>query len=248
MQRHQDLDRVFIISEIHPQHGGDLGNATTMILQSKMAGADTVKIQLYDAEHIWGDQERSYQEISKDQLKDLKAYSDSMGIGLFASVFDTERLDWCEELGFPYYKIASRSVIDENLCRAIIATGKPVFISLGMYDWQTKGWPYKGDNLIYFYCVSKYPTLLHEIEMPEFALGSFLGYSDHTIGIAACLFAVSRGARYIEKHFTLNKGRQGFTEQAHACSMDFDDLRRLRELTDSLSILRTNVRNRSLKD
>ena len=29
----------------------------------------------------------------------------------------------------------------------------------------------------------------------------FDGFSDHTIGIAACLHAVSKGAKIIEKHF-----------------------------------------------
>ena len=36
---------MFIISEIFPQHGGSLEVAEQMILQSKMGGADAVKVQ-----------------------------------------------------------------------------------------------------------------------------------------------------------------------------------------------------------
>ena len=37
-----------------------------------------------------------------------------------------------------------------------------------MYDFKNKKLPYEGENLIYLYCVSKYPTMLSEIEMPNF--------------------------------------------------------------------------------
>ncbi|HID64845.1 MAG TPA: hypothetical protein EYP49_19170 [Anaerolineae bacterium] len=240
MHRRPGFGRVFIISEIHPQHSGDLADAYTMILQSKMAGADAVKVQLYDTERVHGNNLREYLQVSKEQLSDLKAYADSVRVDLFASVFDIERLEWCEELGFKYHKIASRSVKDESLCHTVISTGKPVFISLGMFDWRKEGLPYEGDNVTYFYCVAKYPTLLEEIEMPRFAPEHIAGYSDHSIGIAACVFAISRGAQYIEKHFTLNKSRQHSTEKAHLGSMDFDELRLLRQFADSISIMRSS--------
>ena len=34
---------------------------------------------------------------------------------------------------------------------------------------------------------------------------NFSGYSDHTLGPEAVLLAVARGAKIIEKHFTLDK-------------------------------------------
>ena len=33
----------------------------------------------------------------------------------------------------------------------------------------------------------------------------FKGYSDHTIGIATAIYAISKGALVIEKHFSNNK-------------------------------------------
>ena len=41
--------------------------------------------------------------------------------------------------------------------------------------------------------------------MPDFNNSFFSGYSDHTIGISACLYAVSKGAKIIEKHFSNSK-------------------------------------------
>ena len=55
------------------------------------------------------------------------------------------------------------------------------------------------------------------------------GYSDHSIGIGACIEAASRGATLIEKHFTLDKNLQCETESAHSCSMDLNELKKLSE-------------------
>ena len=40
---------VTIISEIHPQHYGSMSEIKRMIIQSKIGGADIVKLQLYDS-------------------------------------------------------------------------------------------------------------------------------------------------------------------------------------------------------
>ena len=87
---------MFVISEIFPQHGGSLEVAEQMILQSKMAGADAVKVQLYGANQFGA--ERAYLELNFDGLKRLKEYGERVGIDVFATPFTEERLEWCKEL------------------------------------------------------------------------------------------------------------------------------------------------------
>lgn len=237
MYRNKNFDKVYIISEIHPQFNGDMSTAQTMMLQSKMAGADAVKVQLYDS-MTFGDESRRYVQLSKDEFKDMKQYADSIGLDFFASVFNKDRVDWCEDVGVEYYKIASPTVKDTELSELMISTGKPTLISLGMWDWQEKGIPWEGDHLTYFYCVSKYPTMMKDIEMPIFGEDKvFQGYSDHTIDIDACAYAVARGASYLEKHYTLNKSLYFQTEMGHTGGMNMDDLRRLRKLADTFTLL-----------
>ena len=123
----------------------------------------------------------------------------------------------------------------------IIETGKTVFISLGMYDYKKKGIPFKNKNIVYFYCVSKYPTKLEELSMPNFENNKiFKGFSDHTIGIGACIYAVAKGATYLEKHFSNNKSLGIDTQMAHVCSMDQNDLTKLREYCDTISLIKSN--------
>ena len=62
-----------------------------------------------------------------------------------------------------------------------------------------------------------------------------IGYSDHSIGIEACKEAVRRGAKVLEKHYTLSHSLHCKTESAHVCSMVQEELIELRKYCDGLS-------------
>jgi len=237
MQDRLHNNRVKIISEIHPQHHGCMDEIKRMILLSKMGGADFVKVQLYESKKLFLNNKRSYIQIEKDELSEIVNYSKNIGIELFASVFNEDRIKWCEDLGIKLYKIASISISNKKLCKKIIETNKPVIASLGMYDFKKKKIPFTNKNVSYLYCVSNYPTNLEDIDMPDFKKSFFAGYSDHTIGIGTVLFAISRGAKIIEKHFSLNKALNCETEKAHICSMNYDDLSSIRKYSDTFSML-----------
>ena len=99
---------VEIICEIHPQHIGSIKEIERMIIQSKLSGADYVKVQLYSSSKLFGNNERKYLEINKKELVQLNNYCKKIGIELTASVFDEEKLSWCEDLDFQTYKIDLR--------------------------------------------------------------------------------------------------------------------------------------------
>ncbi len=240
MKRNKLQRNVEIICEIHPQHMGDMNELERMIVQSKISGADFVKVQLYSSNKLFGNNDRSYLDINKDELKKIRDFCNNTGIKLSASIFDEEKLDWCEELDFEVYKIASRTVNeDTKLCEKIISKNKRTIISLGMYDYSTK-LPFKNKNVEYLYCVSKYPTALTEINMPNFDESFFVGFSDHTVGIDAAIYSISKGARIIEKHFTNNKSINVSTQLGHIGSMDYHDLSNLRRIADSITLLRNS--------
>ncbi len=241
MKKNKQQKKVEIISELHPQHFGSMKECKRMILQSKISGADMVKVQLYSSKELFKNEDRSYLEISYDELSELYEFANGLDIELTASVFDLKRVDWCEKINMKTYKIASVSVKNKELCEKIISLKKRTIISLGMYDYEKLGKPFEGDKIEYLYCVSKYPTNLKEIEMPNFEDKNsiFKGYSDHTIGIAAAIFAVSKGALVIEKHFSNNKSLNVETQLAHVCSMNSDELENLRNIADSITLLKS---------
>ena len=55
--------------------------------------------------------------------------------------------------------------------------------------------------------------------MPE-KFDEYYGYSSHMHGIADALIAVSRGAKYIEKHVTLSKTERTIKDNAFSLSLD----------------------------
>jgi pseudaminic acid synthase len=212
---------MFIISEISPQFHGDEKVAEQMILQSKMAGADAIKVQLYTATQFGS--ERAYLEMPFDQLARLKEYADSLKISLFATPFTSERLQWCMDLKLPYLKVAARMHVEmPELVEEIMSKNVPTFVSIpsDLNPDEVK----KYDHATYLYCVVKYPTRVDEFSMPDFNNSVFSGISDHTLGNAGALYASAHGATYLEKHFTLRKSFQFITEQAHLGSMTMEDL------------------------
>jgi N-acetylneuraminate synthase/N,N'-diacetyllegionaminate synthase len=221
---------MMVIAEIGINHNGSLHLAHELIRRARDAGADIAKFQFYDPYKIFGPQ-GSYPnaealaqaltvQFGWDEAQQLKAWCDEEDIEFMASVFDVERFEWVEKLGVRRHKIASRAVENTELCRRILATGLETFVSLGF--WQGSGVPYETPQFRYLYCVPKYPTEYRDVHLPaRFADTAYEGFSDHTLGIEASLVAIGRGARIIEKHFTLNKGLGG---PDHVCSATPDEL------------------------
>jgi len=231
---------VYIISELCGQWGGDIRRAEQMILQSKLAGADAVKVQLWDTYRMPGENREKweYLHIDKKTLLRLKDFSNNLNIDFFASAFHFDRYEWLKDLGIKTNKIASITLTDKfkYLSDTMIDDSHfdRNFISLGMWDKKDLPYEYSEKN-VYFHCVPEYPhTLERAISlMPEkFEKSGIYGYSDHVTGIEACKEAIRRGARYIEKHFTIDRQLQCKTEAAHACSMDYTDLKELRTFCD----------------
>jgi len=235
---------MIIIAEIGINHNGSIDLAHELIRQAKISGADIAKFQFYDPYKIFGP-DGSFPDAGAlaqaltvqfgfDQAKQLKAWCDQEQIEFMASVFDLERFGWTEALGVTRHKIASRAAQDTELCTRILATGDETFVSLGF--WRGDGVPYDAPNARYLYCVPRYPCPYEDLALPRsFGESIYDGFSDHTIGIEAALVAVGRGARIVEKHFTLNKGLPG---PDHICSATPDELAELSRLARLMEKLR----------
>ena len=224
--------KILIIAEIGQNHNGEMEIAKKLISAAKEGGADIAKFQLYDVDTIFSPSFEWYKEtketqLTKDQVLELADWCEKVGIEFMSSVFDTERVKWCEEIGTKRYKIASRSIYDKQLIDAIAKTDKEIIASLGMYKGKEFPQIDTQGKVDFLYCVAKYPTLPEDLNFLEVDFNRYSGFSDHTIGIEAALVAMARGAKIIEKHFTLDKNMHG---PDHAGSMEPQELRQMVEL------------------
>ena len=79
------------------------------------------------------------------------------------------------------------------------------------------------------HCVTDYPVQnqyanLQCINTLQKDLKIQIGYSDHTKGVIAPLIAVSKGAKIIEKHFTLDKDMEGPDHILSLLPDEFEDM------------------------
>ena len=220
---------MLIIAEIGQNHNGDMEIARKLISAAKEGGADIAKFQLYDVDSIFLPTFEWYKEakqaqLTRAQVQELADFCKKVDIEFMASVFDTDRVQWCQDIGMKRYKIASRSIYDRQLIDAITDTGKDMIVSLGMYEGKDFPRIDTGGRVDFLYCIAEYPTAPEDLNFLEVDFSKYSGFSDHTIGIEAALVAMARGARIIEKHFTLDKKMRG---PDHLTSMEPDELRQM---------------------
>lgn len=214
--------KIITCAECGHNFNGSIRLAKLMIEEAKKCKADIVKFQLYDTDRIKKFYQSRYAELKFSELTfedaiDLKEHADIVGIEFMASAFDTERVEWLEKIGVKRHKIASRSIFDQNLIKAMEKTKKPLIASLG--DWG-QGFPkFKADFL---YCVAEYPACITEDIFPK-TFDKYTGFSDHTIGTEWARKAVERGATIIEKHFTLDKRLPGHNQDGSADPTELKD-------------------------
>ena len=148
--------------------------------------------------------------------KELFSYSRDIGLIPFSSPFCEKSVEVLEEVDCPIYKIASFEANNLPLLKEICLTGKPIIMSTGTSDLSEidKSIDFllkhgvSIDQLILMKCTSNYPADItaanvHQMKILEDRYNCLVGYSDHTVGLAACISAAVRGAVCVEKHFTL---------------------------------------------
>jgi len=244
--------RCEIIAEIGINHNGDMDLAGEMIFELSEMGVDIAKFQLYDPNKLLNSEDFSKSdweaicnsELTFDQTKRLFEYCEKWKIEFLASAFDEERLGWLEELGVKRHKIASRTIRDEEYVAKVFDTGKLVFVSTGYFEdileiasWRERVYYFCKDPSIaqmrFLYCISKYPTSLDDLDFrfDMFSGGIYSGFSDHTQGIIAAQVAMVLGARFIEKHVTIDKSLPGPDQTS---SLTLNEMQRLCDFRDNL--------------
>lgn len=150
----------------------------------------------------------------------LKKVANDLGLDLFSTPFDSTAVDFLEDMDVPIYKIASFEMVDLPLVQQVAQTGKPIIMSTGMATLAEIDEAVQtihsagGSQLALLKCTSAYPALPEEINLrtiPHLAEAFHVpvGLSDHTLGVAVPVAAVSLGACIIEKHFTLSRNIPG---------------------------------------
>ncbi len=179
---------------------------------------------------------KAYQ-FTPDQHLEASEYCKKKNIAFCSSVFSTEEVDLLDKLDVPFIKIASMDIVNPPLLKYTARTGRPLVISTGMATLAEIEQAVEivrgegNDQIVLLHCISIYPpeydTIhLRNMEMLRQAFNVPVGFSDHSLGTAIPLAAITLGACMIEKHFTLDKDMPGWD---HAISADTGEMRTIVE-------------------
>ena len=212
----------YIVAEIASNWEGSISKAKKLILESKKAGANAVKFQMWRANDLYSKANPQWKIIKKSELtfekaEKLKKYADSQNIEFFCSVFYPEGVNCLESLGVKKYKIASRTWLlnDKNSLETlerVSKTRKPVIISMGMGGNKKRIMKiFSKSKKTFCYCISEYPAPFEKINWKKAI--KYDGFSDHSLGIVApFLFTLLKKQTRtkqitIEKHVKLKNSR-----------------------------------------
>lgn len=235
MDLYKKLDKgTYIIAEMSANHAGSIERAKEIIHAAKESGADCIKIQTYTPDTMTIDCHNPYFNITEGTWKgenlyslygkaytpwewqaELLAEAKKIGIDFFSTPFDRTSVDFLEEIGMEFYKIASFELVDIPLIEYVAAKGKPMIISTGMADIGeiqeavTAVRKYH-NQLALLKCSSAYPAVSNQMNLKTIAnmkevFGVPVGLSDHSMGSVGAVTAVALGAGIIEKHFCISR-------------------------------------------
>lgn len=225
----------YIIAEMSANHAGSLERAKEIIHAAKAAGADCIKIQTYTPDTLTIDCSNEYFQVQNgtwegENLYHLygKAYTPwewqpelmeeakKTGIDFLSTPFDRTAVDFLEEMGIQFYKIASFEMIDLPLLRYVASKGKPIIMSTGMSTLEEIREAVEticaagNEQLAILKCSSAYPAKTDDMHLKTITdlkerFQIPVGLSDHSMGSLSAMTAVALGANVIEKHFCLGR-------------------------------------------
>jgi pseudaminic acid synthase len=236
----------FVIAELSGNHHGKYEEAEQLVRAAAEAGADAVKLQTYTADTItlnsrnkpfivggkgqpdlW--KQKSLYELYEvaytpwEWQPKLKELAESLGLLFFSSPFDDTAVDFLENMGVAFYKIASYEAIHIPLLKKVAETGKPVIMSIGFASQEEATLAVEtlkkhgSGEIAVLHCVTSYtdqPRLsqvnLETIEDIAERFDVVAGFSDNNGGITIPILAATMGAASIvEKHLILDRSKEG---------------------------------------
>jgi len=236
-----------IISEIGINHNGSIELCKNLIIKSKEAGVDYVKIQKRNPDVCVPDEQKSKRrntpwgeisyleykhkiEFNEEQIKELCDFCNNINIKFFASVWDLDSA----RLMAKYTKIAklgSASINDLELCKLVRELFDYVIISTGMSteeEIEAAVEASKPDVIMHtnstYPCDAEDLNLNYMFHLKEKYPNSEIGYSGHELGLVTTFAAVAMGATWVERHFTLDRNTWG---SDHSSSIEPEDLGKL---------------------
>ena len=181
----------------------------------------------YNSPHSFGKtygEHRAFLELSDEEHFEVYRHAKSLGLDFVETLCSPGCMSLLKFFTPDRLKVASRDLTNLPLLEAMAETKIPIILSTGMagkkeLDEALDVITRHHSDISILHCVSQYPTRPDNLNLRTitYLLRNYpqytIGFSDHTIGIAAPAVAVGMGAKIIEKHITIDRHMKGTDQQ-----------------------------------
>lgn len=195
--------------------------------------SDSQMNRIYDSPNSFGrtyGEHRAFLELSDEEHFEVYKHAKTLGLDFIETLCAVNCLSMLKLFTPDRLKVASRDLTNLPLLVALAETKIPIILSTGMagkkeLDEALKVITRYHNDISILHCVSQYPTHPENLNLRTITYLKkhysqyTIGFSDHTIGIAAPVVAVGMGAEIIEKHVTIDRRMKG-TDQAGSLGPD----------------------------
>ena len=202
-------------------------------------------------------------ELLDEQHHELIDHCKKQNIKFLTTCFNRGRVDFLSKLGLDSIKIAGCDATSESMIKDLSQVFDRVIVSTGMASNEeittlAKQLHKLETDFVLMHCVSIYPTPINKISLSKMdfikklvdenwemcanmptrilSRGEF-GISDHSLGINAAIAAATKGATWIEKHFTIKNSLPG---PDNKMSITPDELKTIRDFCDDFETMSNN--------
>ena len=235
------LKKPFLIAEIGINHNGSIQLAKKLIDLAKNYGFDAVKFQKrnpdvstpeYLKETIrstpWGEitylKYKKKIEFGYKEFKEIDKYCKKKKIIWFASAWDIESQKFLKKFNLKYNKVASAMLTNFKLIEEIAKERRKTLISTGLATLKdvekcVKIFKKAKCKFVLMHCVSAYPCPPEKLNLNTIIslkkkFKCEVGYSGHETSVSPTILAYYLGAKYIERHITLDRSMWGTDQSA----------------------------------
>lgn len=225
----------FVIAEIGNNHQGDVDLAKRLVDLAVETGANAVKFQLRDMDALYrqaGSQSAGEDlgvqytldllrrfSFNVDQMYEVFDHVKQHDMDIMCTPWDAPSVQALVDYGVQGLKVASADLTNHELLRDMASRGLPMLVSTGMSREEEIRESVNllrsaGASYALLQCQSTYPAPFKDVNLAYMdrlaEIGqSLVGYSGHERGYHVPIAAVARGAKIIEKHFTVDKTLEG---------------------------------------
>ena len=255
------MSDVKVIAEIASAHGGDKASLMILLERANQTGADFIKIQVFNFSELVHSIEGEINdleqiELSIDDWLEILNFAALKDIKLLAEVYDLSSLKILKNnpsiVGF---KIPTADINNSELIKEVANEEKPVFIGIGgakinEIEQSIKELSINGaTEIILLHGIQSFPTKLEDSFLSKIPLlkeqfNLEIGYADHidaeeeNLAMLVPSIAVALGAKFIEKHITLDRSKKGFD---YYSSLNPDEFTKFVRLIKNTSLAISNV-------